>query len=256
MLTRGHAESGGRQKVEKAPWKDILTSGPVFGVVAGHLASNWGLYQLNTLMPTYLNDVLKVDIKTNGWLTAMPFVLQSIILFVGSLATDYVRRKGVLTTIEVRKLNTALGLLVPAATVMMASYSGCLVWLAVTFFAISLSFNNLTVPGCKTAMLDFAPRYSGLIMGVSNFVANFAGFLAPQTTGRLARASNTVAGWRTAFWITAIIYIPGFLMFQIFGTDELQPWAKGPQEGNAATASTVVVEEPDRRKDLSATESS
>ena len=41
------------------PWKSIFTSLPVWGVAAGHLASNWGNYQLNTLLPTYLSTVLQ-----------------------------------------------------------------------------------------------------------------------------------------------------------------------------------------------------
>ena len=41
------------------PWKSILTSRPVWGVAAGHLASNWGNYQLNSLLPTYLSTVLQ-----------------------------------------------------------------------------------------------------------------------------------------------------------------------------------------------------
>lgn len=41
------------------PWKDILTSKHVWAVAAGHLASNWGNYQLNSLLPTYLSTVLR-----------------------------------------------------------------------------------------------------------------------------------------------------------------------------------------------------
>lgn len=41
------------------PWKSIFTSRPVWGVAAGHLASNWGNYQLNSLLPTYLSTVLQ-----------------------------------------------------------------------------------------------------------------------------------------------------------------------------------------------------
>ena len=29
-----------------------------------------------------------------------------------------------------------------------------------------------------------------------------------------------------AFWITALIYIPGALLFAYFGTDKIQEWAK------------------------------
>ena len=44
---------------KKIPWKDILTSKCVWGVVIAHLASNWGNYQLNSLLPTYLSTVLQ-----------------------------------------------------------------------------------------------------------------------------------------------------------------------------------------------------
>ncbi len=41
------------------PWRQILLSKPVWAVTAGHLASNWGNYQLNSLLPTYLATVLR-----------------------------------------------------------------------------------------------------------------------------------------------------------------------------------------------------
>ena len=64
-------------------------------------------------------------------------------------------------------------------------------------------------------MLDFAPLYSGVIMGVSNTVANFTGILAPLTTGLLLDAGNTLEQWRTAFWISAAIYVAGWVAFQV-----------------------------------------
>lgn len=80
-------------------------------------------------------------------------------------------------------------------------------------------------------MLDFAPAFSAVIFGVSNTVANFTGFLAPQTTGLLLQDDNSLERWQLAFWISALVYLPGFFLFLIFGTDELQEWAKEVKEG-------------------------
>ena len=74
------------------------------------------------------------------------------------------------------------------------------------------------------APLDFAPNYAGAIMAVSNTVANLSGFLAPQTTGYLLNKENSLSQWQLAFWISAAVYVPGFLLFAIFGTDEIQIW--------------------------------
>ena len=40
------------------------------------------------------------------------------------------------------------------------------------------------------SMLDFAPLYSGVIMGFSNTVANFTGVLAPLSTGKYSCLLN------------------------------------------------------------------
>ena len=47
-------------KVSKnVPWKSMLTSPVVFSVCVAHFTSNWGIYQMNSLLPTYLDSVLQ-----------------------------------------------------------------------------------------------------------------------------------------------------------------------------------------------------
>ena len=109
-----------------------------------------------------------------------------------------------------------------AVTVVLAGYMGCRATLAVVFFIISVGFNTFTVPGCKTSYvpifnylalhlpnfsnliirpLDFAPKYAGPIMAVSNTVANLSGFLAPLSTGHLLDVENSLQQWQLAFWV-------------------------------------------------------
>ena len=139
------------ERVKSVPWKAILTSKPVMAVSAGHLASNWGNYQLNSLLPTYLATVLQFDIKSNGFISSLPFLAQSMVCFLGGYFTDVIRKRDCCSTITIRKINTALGLLVPAITVVLAGYMGCRSTLAVMFFILSVGFNTFTVPGCKTS---------------------------------------------------------------------------------------------------------
>ena len=137
--------------IKPVPWKKILSSSPVIAVAAGHLASNWGNYQLNSLLPTYLANVLQYDIKSNGFISSLPFIAQSMVCFIGGYLTDYVRQRELCQTLTIRKINTALGLVIPALTVVLAGYSGCNAPLAISFFIVSVGFNTFTVPGCKTA---------------------------------------------------------------------------------------------------------
>jgi hypothetical protein len=44
---------------KNVPWKSMLTSPVVFSVCVAHFTSNWGIYQMNSLLPTYLDSVLQ-----------------------------------------------------------------------------------------------------------------------------------------------------------------------------------------------------
>lgn len=49
----------GEKRVTATPWREILTCPAVWALTIGHTSSNWGNYQLNTMMPTYFDNVLK-----------------------------------------------------------------------------------------------------------------------------------------------------------------------------------------------------
>ena len=73
--------------------------------------------------------------------------------------------------------------------------------LAVFLFAIAAGLNTLTVPGCKSSMLDIAPDYSGIIFGVSNTLSNVPGFVAPTIVGYLLTDYSDSSQWQAVFWI-------------------------------------------------------
>ena len=60
------------------PWRAILTSVPVWGIVLGHTASNWGNYTLNQQLPTYLSNVLRYSLSFNGVLSSVCYLMQTL----------------------------------------------------------------------------------------------------------------------------------------------------------------------------------
>lgn len=48
----------------KIPWKEFFKSLPVWALVVANLGVNWGSSILLTQTPTYLNKILKFDIKS------------------------------------------------------------------------------------------------------------------------------------------------------------------------------------------------
>ena len=73
----GQSEDLDRRRLV-TPWRAILTSVPVWGIVLGHTASNWGNYTLNQQLPTYLSNVLRYSLSFNGILASVCYLIQSL----------------------------------------------------------------------------------------------------------------------------------------------------------------------------------
>ena len=181
------------------PWKKILTSAPVWGIVLGHAASNWGNYTLNQQLPTYLSNVLRYSLSFNGVLSSICYIFQTLVCLIGSWLTDLIISKQVLKTLTIRKINTILGLWLPGACALLAVVAGCQAELAVVLFALAAGLNTLSVSGCKTGMLDIAPDFAGIVFGVSNTVANIPGFMGPAIVGALLTDYSNTNQWYYVF---------------------------------------------------------
>lgn len=48
----------------QTPWIAIFTSLPMWAVVVAHCGQNWGFWTLLTEMPSYMNSILKFDLKS------------------------------------------------------------------------------------------------------------------------------------------------------------------------------------------------
>ena len=224
----------GPTKRGAVPWRALLTSVPLWGCVLGHTASNWGNYTLNQQLPTYLANVLRFSLSFNGILSSLCYLAQWLVCVLASWATDKVRARGLLSTLSIRKLNTLLGLWVTGAAAVLAVYSGCQAELAVALFAISAGLNTLTVPGCKSGVLDIAPAHATIGFGISNTLANVPGFVAPSLVGALLTDYSDSSQWQAVFWVSAGVHVLGSLLYLGWGQAEVQEWARVPrakQEG-------------------------
>ncbi|ESO83132.1 hypothetical protein LOTGIDRAFT_133858 [Lottia gigantea] len=208
------------------PWKSIFTSGPLWGIAAGHFANNWGMYSMLTCLPTYMKEILKFDIKANGILSALPYLALWLLQLISGFIADWLRGRGILNTNKTRKLMNTLGLLIPAVFMIGVSYSGCDHTLAVVLLIFAVGTGGFSMAGYQVNHLDIAPRFAGSLMGITNMIATIPGFLAPLVVGILTDHQETSGQWRIFFFITAAIYIVGAILFLALSKGEELAWAK------------------------------
>ena len=66
------------------------------------------------------------------------------------------------------------------------SYVGCdNTTLAVILFSLALSISALNMSSYNVNHLDIAPRYAGVLMGITNSIATIPGMIGPYVVGYL-----------------------------------------------------------------------
>ncbi|XP_060563708.1 sialin-like [Ruditapes philippinarum] len=173
-----------------------------------------------------MKEVLKFDIKANGGLSAVPYLCQFFsAIFAGQFA-DFLRSRQILSTTLTRK---------SFQTFAFAGAGGCLIGtgfcdcehrtLAVTLLSLAVMFTGFGRAGYVVNHVDFAPKYAGVLFGITNTIATIPGMTAPLLAGYLT-PNNTPEEWRNVFYVCAGFDAFGILIFCIFGSGEMQDWAR------------------------------
>ncbi|KAK1880490.1 Sialin [Dissostichus eleginoides] len=211
------------------PLLSMSMSVPLWAIIITQMCSNWSYYTLLTSLPTYMDNVMHFDLKSNGFLSALPYLGAWLMTMLSGLVADSLIEREVFSITVVRKLFTLIGLMLPAAFFVAVSFAGCNHILAVTFLTLSTTLGGISAPGVYINQIDIAPRYAGFLMGISNTFGTIPGVLAPIATGYFTEG-HTMAGWMKVFWVAAGINVGGALVYTIFGSGKIQPWANTEDE--------------------------
>ncbi|XP_068934444.1 sodium-dependent phosphate transport protein 3-like isoform X2 [Petaurus breviceps papuanus] len=192
------------------PLLSMLKCGPLWAIAVAYFCCDWLFYTLLTLLPVYLNRILHLNTGESGFLSAPPHIGNWLGHIGTGLLGDILVAKSLLQLGTMRKLFTALGMLCPAALVLMVPYIGCNHITAIALFTLSMTFSSMTGAGFAVNLLDVAPRYTGFLHGVINTLGNLSGMVAPSVAGFLSsqilpilpkHACSGPWAWPSALWL-------------------------------------------------------
>ncbi|KAL0839171.1 hypothetical protein ABMA28_017139 [Loxostege sticticalis] len=220
----------GEQKRLPTPWRKILTCLPFWAVIVAHCGQNWGFFTLMTEMPSYMNKVLGFEIKSNGVLSALPYLAMYALSFPMGTLTDLILKKDCLSVTNTRKLFNSIGHWGPAIGLIGLSFTSAdNMILAVTMLTISVGINAGQYTGYLLVHIDLAPNFSASLMSITNFLANIVSIIAPLVCGFIINDEEDPAEWRKVFFVASAIYFCCNLFFILFATSERQSWNE-PEE--------------------------
>ncbi|XP_064480139.1 sialin-like [Ornithodoros turicata] len=240
----------GDEKVHKnvkIPWRPILMSKGLWSLSLAHFGSNWIYYTFLTVIPNYLANVLQYNIKSNGLISSLPYLLTTITSCVASVYADVLRKRGILGVTAIRKLFNTAAAVIPAALLIGMPFAGCSrVW-AVTLLSLAGAALGVREVGFMVTHIDMSPDFAGTLLGVTNTIGNFPGFMMPYVAGVLTQDESSIRTWSYFYYIAAAVGLICALAFLVFGTAELQPW--GIRDGLEKPSGVSVVEQEKMEKE-------
>ncbi|OIT02541.1 PREDICTED: probable anion transporter 1, chloroplastic [Nicotiana attenuata] len=133
---------------------------------------------------------------------------------VGGWIADSLVRKGVSVTV-VRKIMQTIGFLGPAFFLTQLSHVDSPA-MAVLCMSCSQGSDAFSQSGLYSNHQDIAPRYSGVLLGLSNTAGVLAGVFGTATTGYILQHGS----WDDVFKVSVGLYLVGTLVWNAFSTGE------------------------------------
>ncbi|XP_031401233.1 sodium-dependent phosphate transport protein 1, chloroplastic [Punica granatum] len=207
-------KSVSREPVKTIPWGLILSKQPVWALIISHFCHNWGTFILLTWMPTYYNQVLKFNLTESGLLCVLPWLTMAFSANLGGWIADTLVSRGLSVT-TVRKIMQTVGFLGPAFFLTQLSHVNSPA-MAVLCMACSQGTDAFSQSGLYSNHQDIAPRYSGVLLGLSNTAGVLAGVFGTAATGYILQHGS----WDDVFKVSVGLYLVGTVVWNLFSTGE------------------------------------
>ncbi|XP_066103430.1 sodium-dependent phosphate transport protein 1-like isoform X1 [Saccopteryx bilineata] len=214
---------------KSVPIKAIIKSQPVWAISLGCFGYYWTTHVLHLYAPTFLSSQLHINVRENGLLTALPHLISWTFGVLAGHLTDCFLSRKILSLLAIRKLFTTLGLLLPALFSVVLLYLGSSFLGTAIFLTLACASPGFTVSGIIINPLDIAPRYYGLLKGITVLIGMIGGIISSTLTGIILN-QNSESSWFTIFVLMAAINMISLIFYLVFAKAEIQDWAEERQQ--------------------------
>ena len=184
---------------------------------------HYAFYVLMNWLPTYFEQGLHAPLARLGATAPVPYLLMFLALNAGGVLADRLVGRHRVPVITARKaLNTAGFGVAAAAFLLMPRFRS--VGGAVVCSSVALGACAFARAGFAVNHMDIAPRYAGVVMGVSNTAGTLAGVVGVAAAGMVLTTatdgSGDVTGWGAVFGLSAVLVVAGAVIFVAFAKGE------------------------------------
>ncbi|XP_053609697.1 putative inorganic phosphate cotransporter isoform X2 [Plodia interpunctella] len=245
LTERSYIEEALRQKGNvtkrlQVPWRRLLCHRGLYAIIVAHIGQTWGQLTLYSEVPAFMAKVMGVNIKANGMLTALPFLVMYFTNFFFSWFFDMLIVKKYLSVTWSRKLANSIGCVGSSVGLIILAYAPQDIYVVETIMVILCGFKISAHYGFLLNHIDISPNFAGTMMSLSNFCSNSVGVLAPIVAGLILTDVTSVYLWRKVFFVSSGLYFFSNVVYCLLGTAELADWNEPEPEKKDEEADAMI----------------
>lgn len=152
----------------KLSMRTLLSSPPVWAIIAAQYGQSWGMIGLLSWLPTYFTQRFHVPLESLSNFTVLPYFLQMVVAISAGFCADRLVSAGV-RTLLVRQVFQIVGMLVPAVCLSYCAYTPTLeANQAAAVITLGSAVSAITVAAVSSNHFDISPKNAGTIFGIGN----------------------------------------------------------------------------------------
>ncbi|XP_067658260.1 uncharacterized transporter slc-17.2-like [Haliotis asinina] len=219
-------------KRKHVPWKDMFRSKPVWAFLIVMFLHTCNSSFFSSYLPLYMATALNFDVEENGVLSSMPYVTRVLGTLAWSNVSLLLMKR--LSVTHTRKLTQTIGFAVSTAlTIGLCFVGDGQEYIAVAIIALAMPFQSVTAAASLVSPVDIAPQFASYIAALGEGLSFAAYSIAPLSVSYIV-PDRTREQWSVFFFISAGIYVVAAVVFIIFGSGKIQPWADNSAEEHTA----------------------
>ncbi|KAL1498171.1 hypothetical protein ABEB36_009013 [Hypothenemus hampei] len=203
----------------RTPWKAILLNAPYWANVAAQFGHNYIYFTLVTFLPTYMREILRFDVSSDGFVSAAPFLalwLTSLVLSATAALFIKCTSEWFFNCVFGAGSNVASAFLALAAV-----YAGCNRLLCISFYIVSMIFKAFYYVTLPVNINRLSKKYGGFMFGLCNSMGSISGIISSAIIGSVTKHKQ-LHEWRFAFWITLGVSVVTTIIFALFSSAKRQ----------------------------------
>ena len=171
------------------PWRAFLKLPAFWALLVNHFCSNVLLYVALAWLPSYFRDAQGLSLTGAGLYSAAPWLSMFVLTNLAGWIADSLQRRG-LSVVAVRKTMQTIGLAGGAVFLLLLRdvHSANV---AVLLMCGALGLASFSISGFGTNHLDIAPKYAGVLLGITNTFATIPGIVGVALTGWLVETTGS-----------------------------------------------------------------